>query len=73
MSRLQFSLNLHEASQHTRRYEDRLHRIAGAPVALAGKPAPKSSAVLFKAISALTLAAVLAASLAVWQIYHFPH
>jgi hypothetical protein len=73
MSRLQFSLNPHGASQHTQRYEDRLHRIAGAPVTLAGKPAPKSSALLFKTIAALTVAAVLAASLAVWRIYHFPH
>jgi hypothetical protein len=65
MSRLQF--------QHTQRYEYRLRRIAGAPVTLAVKPAPKSSAFLFKTIAALTVAAVLASSLAVWRIYHFPH
>ena len=73
MSRLYFSFDSHAGTPRSGRYEDRLHRIAGATMTPAARPASKLSGTLPKFLAGITAAAVLAVSLAIWRIYHFPH
>lgn len=72
MSRLVISYSNQRFSRPSR-YESRLRKIGGIDSAALSESAPLFPPLLLRIMATLAVAAVVAVSLAIWRIYHFPH